>query len=150
MNMDYVKVVAGFLVRGDHVLHCQRHPNPTVPSWSEAWCLPGGKVELNETWEDALRREWLEEVSTDVTVGELISTFAYRQMGYPRPVLVRTYLVEPLSEPKLTPAGGQSMTWIHFSHFNFHANPPPFKTLISTKPAVDAYLALTGRGDEQT
>ena len=145
--MNYVKVVAGFAVKNDCVLHCQRYQNPAVPSWSEAWCLPGGKVEPGESWEDALRREWQEEVSTDVTVGELISTFAYRQMGYPRPVLVRTYLVEPLSEPKLTPAGGQSMAWIHFSHL---FNPPTYKCLISTKPAVDAYLALTGRGDEQT
>lgn len=38
------------------------------------WELPGGKVEENETPQDALPREWREELDLVITVGDWIST----------------------------------------------------------------------------
>lgn len=38
------------------------------------WETPGGKVEENETPQDALRREWQEEMNLGVTVGDWIAT----------------------------------------------------------------------------
>jgi ADP-ribose pyrophosphatase YjhB (NUDIX family) len=38
----------------------------------DCWALPGGRVEMKEKSEDALRREMQEELGTDVKVGRLV------------------------------------------------------------------------------
>lgn len=41
-------------------------------SHRDVWYFPGGKIELNETPQDALVREYKEEFELDITVGALI------------------------------------------------------------------------------
>ena len=41
------------------------------------WKFPGGKVEPGETPQQALKREIMEELSTEIKVGELIDTIEY-------------------------------------------------------------------------
>lgn len=43
----------------------------------DGWEFPGGKIEPRETPQEALKREIMEEIETEIEVGELIDTVEY-------------------------------------------------------------------------
>ncbi len=45
--------------------------------FSGDWEFPGGKIEAGEASEEALKREIMEELDTEISVGELIETIEY-------------------------------------------------------------------------
>lgn len=49
----------------------------TKYSVSVGWEFPGGKIETGETPQEALKREIMEELDTEVVVGDLIDTIEY-------------------------------------------------------------------------
>jgi 8-oxo-dGTP diphosphatase len=68
------RVVAGILVRGEEVLCCQRSVHDPMPL---KWEFPGGKIEPNETPEQALARELTEELDIQADIGPFIETIRH-------------------------------------------------------------------------
>ena len=75
--MKTIKVVAAVIRSGDKVFATQRG----YGEFEGGWEFPGGKIELGETPEQALRREIKEELDTEIEVGERIDTVEY---DYPK------------------------------------------------------------------
>lgn len=61
------RIVSGILIRNNKVLLVQNKDEYSNNTWS----LPGGQVELHETLEQAIKREFLEETGLSVTKFDL-------------------------------------------------------------------------------
>lgn len=68
--MKTIEVVAAIIIRDGRVFATQRGYGE-FQGW---WEFPGGKIELGESPEDALKREIREELDAEITVGKLLST----------------------------------------------------------------------------
>lgn len=69
-----IEVVAAAILDGNRVLAAQRG----YGKWKGWWEFPGGKVEANETHQQALQREIREELDSDLVVDQFCRTIRYR------------------------------------------------------------------------
>lgn len=72
-----IKVVAAVIRKEDFIFATARG----YGEFKGMWEFPGGKIEADETPQDALIREIREELDTEIEVGELIDTIEY---DYPK------------------------------------------------------------------
>ncbi len=76
-KMKQIEVVAAIIRKGDRIFATQRG----YGEWKDWWEFPGGKMEEGESPEEALVREIREELSTEISVEELLCTVEY---DYPK------------------------------------------------------------------
>lgn len=75
--MKTIEVVAAVIKREGKIFATQRG----YGEFEGGWEFPGGKMEAGETPQEALVREIMEELDTEIEVGELIDTVEY---DYPK------------------------------------------------------------------
>lgn len=71
--MKTVRVVAAIIKSGNKIFATQRGYGDLKGGWE----FPGGKIEEGETPQQALRREIMEELETEIKVGDLLHTIEY-------------------------------------------------------------------------
>ena len=72
--MKVIEVAAGLVFRDGKLLITLR---PAGGHLGGLWEFPGGKREANESFEDCLRRELMEELGIEVEVGELVESITH-------------------------------------------------------------------------
>ena len=75
--MKQIEVVAAIIRKEHKIFATQRG----YGEWKDWWEFPGGKMEAGEMPEEELKREIREELSTEISVGELLCTMEY---DYPK------------------------------------------------------------------
>jgi mutator protein MutT len=118
-----IAVVAAVIEHGGRFLVTRRQDGVHLAGH---WEFPGGKIGAGETHPDALRREILEELDTDVVVNELLleTTHSYPE----RTVTLFFYRCDLLGTPQ--PMLGQEMEWIPRAQLSSLRFPPADEELI--------------------
>jgi 8-oxo-dGTP diphosphatase len=75
--MKHIKVVAAIIINNDKILCVQRSPSK-LSYISMKYEFPGGKVEANESNEDALKREIKEELHIEIDVKNHFQTVQHQ------------------------------------------------------------------------
>jgi len=101
-----INVVAGILRDQDKVLIAQRGKGKHQ---EYKWEFPGGKLEENESDEDALKREFQEELDIDINVDNFLCEVVYK---YPQmEVKIRSYFIST-NDKDIKNLEHESMQWV--------------------------------------
>lgn len=90
--MKQIEVVAAIIRKDDLIFATQRG----YGEFKDWWEFPGGKMEVGETSEEALKREIREELSTEINVDEFLCTVEYDYPAFH--LTMHCYLCSLLSE----------------------------------------------------
>lgn len=101
-----VRVVAGIAVRNGTVL-MQKRPKGKLREGQ--WEHPGGKVEPGENPEDALRREWMEELGVPIRVAHYL---AGKYLLLERRIDIWFYYVVIEGDAEPQPLEAEELAWV--------------------------------------
>lgn len=103
--MKVIKVVGAIILKDHKVFATQRG----YGDFKDMWEFPGGKIEEGETPQEALRREILEELETDISVGDYVATIEW---DYPNFHLSMDCFVCRINSGKLNLLEHEDAKWL--------------------------------------
>ena len=109
--LKYVRVVAAVIRDGDKIFATARGYGE-FKGW---WEFPGGKIEKGETPQQALAREIREELTAEISVGDLIKTLEY---DYPKFHLSMDYFWAEIVSGELVLNEAESARWLTKAEFD--------------------------------
>ena len=119
MSKRQIRVVAAQIERDGQYLITQRKPSSSLPL---LWEFPGGRVEENETDQQALSRELHEEMEIQVEVGEASVAVTHEYSAYIINFCVyRCTLITP--EENIKKIGVHDARWVHPSELDDYEFP---------------------------
>ena len=101
-----IEVVAGIIYKNSEFLIAQRNLNKDQGG---LWEFPGGKVEKDESYESALKREIKEELNADIEVNEYIGESIHH---YPEKDIKLIFYKAKLLSKKVELLEHESCKWI--------------------------------------
>jgi len=107
---------------------------------ADIWEIPGGRLNVGERPEDALKREILEELGVEIEVHDIIYTeqFTYSEKLGPHIYLVyRATLRDPAKEFTFKPDEVRKVKWINVAEFGDQ------KIYDTFRHALEAYFDLS-------
>lgn len=111
-NSKTIEVVAAVIIDADRRIFATQRG---YGEWKDWWEFPGGKIEPDETPEQALRREIREELDADIEVGELLRTIDY---DYPKFHLTMHCYRCTLADGHLTLLEHEAAKWLKPAELN--------------------------------
>jgi 8-oxo-dGTP diphosphatase len=111
-NSRTIEVVAAVIIDADRRIFATQRG---YGEWKDWWEFPGGKIEPDETPEQALRREIREELDADIQVGELLRTIDY---DYPKFHLTMHCYRCTLADGHLTLLEHEAAKWLKPAELN--------------------------------
>lgn len=104
---ERILVVGAIIERDGTVFAARRNPERSAGG---LWEFPGGKVEADETPEQALTRELREELGVDVSIGELVDTSLSNVAGLT--IELGCYLTELRGSDPVSSTDHDALTWV--------------------------------------
>jgi 8-oxo-dGTP diphosphatase len=89
---NVIEVVAAVIVKNDTILATQRG----YGEFKDKWEFPGGKIQDNETKEEALIREIKEELNADINVDRYLTTVEYDYSKFH--LIMHTYICSLIND----------------------------------------------------
>ena len=106
-----IQVVAAVIIKDGKVFATQRG----YGEWKDWWEFPGGKIEVRETPEEALKREIREELATEIEVGDMLTTVEY---DYPKFHLTMHCYLCTIISGQLSLLEHESARWLAIDEMN--------------------------------
>jgi 8-oxo-dGTP diphosphatase len=106
--MKKIEVVAGIIFFQNEIL-CVQRPKSKYPYISEKFEFPGGKIEIGETKEQALKRELFEELNISTNIKSLYLTVVHE---YPDFELTMHSFICEVETKELTLHEHISLEWL--------------------------------------